>query len=326
MRTFTLTVVGVLAGLGSAALAQTTPTPTPAPTPAQAAAPGQPAASGTAASGTAAAGTAAATGDPVVATVNGQPIHASDVRAAMAGLPAEYRSLPPNMLFPMMLDQLIDRKALVLLAEKQGLEKDPQIQQQMARAADSALQNALLSRDIGPQVTDQKVRARYEATVANKPGEEEVHAAHILVASEDEAKKMIAELKAGGDFAKLAKAHSTDPGAAQGGDLGWFKKGDMLPAFADAAFAMQPGQISETPVHTQYGWHVIKVEGRRQAPPPSYEQARDQIRQDMIQEDVRKMVAEAKQGLAIRKFNPDGTTPKATDNAEPPPAAAAKQP
>ena len=300
MRTFGFPLAGVLAALSCAALAQPAPGAAPAP-PAAASDP--------------------ATSDPVVAKVNGQDIRASDVREAMSSLPDEYRSLPPNMLFPMMLDQLIDRKALVLLAQKQGLDKDPQVQRQMTRAADSALQNALLSRDVGPSVTEQKVKERYDATVANKPGEEEVHARHILVGSEDEAKKIIAQLQGGADFAQLAKEHSTDPGAAQGGDLGWFKKGDMLPEFSAAAFALQPGQITDTPVHTQYGWHIIKVEGRRQAPPPSFEQARDQLRQDMIQEGVRKVVAEARQGLAIQRFNPDGSTPKATDSAEPPPAS-----
>ncbi len=300
MRTFGFPLAGVLAALSCAALAQPAPEAAPAP-PAAASDP--------------------ATSDPVVAKVNGQDIRASDVREAMSGLPDEYRSLPPNMLFPMMLDQLVDRKALVLLAQKQGLDKDPQVQRQMTRAADSALQNALLSRDVGPSVTEQKVKERYDATVANKPGEEEVHARHILVASEDEAKKIIAQLKGGADFAQLAREHSTDPGAAQGGDLGWFKKGDMLPEFSAAAFALQPGQITDTPVHTQYGWHIIKVEGRRQAPPPTFEQARDQLRQDMIQEGVRKVVAEARQGLAIQRFNPDGSAPKATDSAEPPPAA-----
>jgi peptidyl-prolyl cis-trans isomerase C len=253
--------------------------------------------------------------------VNGADIRASDVREAMSGLPDEYRNLPPNMLFPMMLDQLVDRKALVMLAEKEGLDKDPQVQREMTRASDSALQNALLSRQVGPSVNEQKVKERYDATIANKPGEEEVHARHILVASEDEAKKIIAQLKGGADFAQLAKEHSTDPGAAQGGDLGWFKKSDMLPEFAAAAFALQPGQITDTPVHTQYGWHVIKVEGRRVAPPPTFEQAREQLRQDMIQEGVRKVVAEARQGLTIERFNPDGSTPKATDAAEPPAAS-----
>ena len=252
----------------------------------------------------------AAKPDPVVARVNGSEIHLSDVQEAVASLPDEYRGLPPQMLFPMLLDQMIDRKAVVLLAEKQGLPKDPQVAKQMARAADAALQNALFARDIGPLITDAKVKARYEATIAGKPGEEEVHARHILVATEAEAKDIIAQLQKGGDFAALAKAHSTDPGAAQGGDLGFFKKADMLPEFSAAAFALKPGEITLVPVHTQYGWHVIKLEERRQAPPPTFEQARDQLRQDMIQEAVRKVVAQAREGLSIEKFNPDGSVPK----------------
>jgi len=258
--------------------------------------------------------------DVVVAKVNGAEIHLSDVQEAMAALPEEYRSLPKQMLLPMLVDQLIDRKAVVLLAEKQGLEKDPAVQRQIARATDSALQNAVFQHEIGPLITEQAIKARYDATVAGKPGEEEVHARHILVASEDEAKKIIVALDKGGDFAALAKQHSTDSGAAQGGDLGFFKKSDMVPEFAAAAFALKDGEYTKTPVHTQYGWHIIMVIEHRQAPPPTYEQARDQIRQDIIQEGVKKVVAEAKQGLTIVKYNPDGSTPKATDTAEPPPA------
>ena len=308
MRFHGLILVGAVAALSAPPLAQTTLAQTTT----------VPAAAANAPPAAAPAAPAAAAANPVVAKVNGDAIHASDVRELMAGLPAQYRSLPPNMLFPMMLDQLVDRKALLLLAEKQGLQNDPEVKAAMTRAADAALQNALLKRDIGPEVTEAKVRARYDATLAHKPGEEEVHARHILVGSEAEAEKIIAELKGGADFAKLAKAESKDPGAAEGGDLGWFKKGDMLPAFSDVAFSLQPGQISEKPVKTQYGWHVIQVEGRRQAPPPTFEQARDQIRQDMIQEGVHKLVAEAKQGLTIERFNPDGSAPKATDSAEPP--------
>ena len=258
--------------------------------------------------------------DVVVAKVNGAEIHLSDVQEAMAALPEEYRSLPKQMLLPMLVDQLIDRKAVVLLAQKQGLEKDPAVQRQIARATDSALQNAVFQHEIGPLITEKAIKARYDATVAGKPGEEEVHARHILVASEDEAKKIIVALDKGGDFAALAKQHSTDSGAAQGGDLGFFKKSDMVPEFAAAAFALKDGEYTKTPVHTQYGWHVIMVIEHRQAPPPTYEQARDQIRQDIIQEGVKKVVAEAKQGLTIVKYNPDGSTPKATDTAEPPPA------
>jgi peptidyl-prolyl cis-trans isomerase C len=302
MRTIRLTVAAAaLAALACAAHAQNTDAPAAAPAPAADAAPSP-----------------AAKPDPVVARVNGSEIHLSDVQEAIAGLPEQYRSMPPQMLFPMLLDQLVDRKAVVMLARKDGLENDPAVKKQMARAEDATLQNALFSRDIGPQVTEEKVKERYEATVANKPGEEEVHAAHILVAKEDDAKAIIAELDKGGDFAALAKAHSTDPGAAQGGDLGFFKKGDMLPEFAAAAFALEPGKITEEPVHTQYGWHVIKLIERRTAPPPSFEQAHDQVRQEMIQAAVKQVVAQAKQGLTVEEFNPDGSPRKSTDDAEPP--------
>jgi peptidyl-prolyl cis-trans isomerase C len=261
--------------------------------------------------------------ETVVARIDGIDIHFSDVTDAISTLPEEYRNLPPQMLFPMLIDQLIDRKAVVLLAHKQGLETDPAVIKQIARATDAALQNALFARDIGPLISEAAIKARYQATIAGKTGEEEVHARHILVASEDEAKKIIDELNKGGDFAALAKAHSTDSGAAQGGDLGWFKKGDMVPEFAAAAFALKPGEITQTPVHTQYGWHVIKLEERRIAPPPTLEQSHDQIRQEIIQEGVKKVVAQAKEGLTIEKFNPDGSAMKPPETKAPaePPAA-----
>jgi peptidyl-prolyl cis-trans isomerase C len=190
----------------------------------------------------------------------------------------------------------------------------------MADASNQALQNALLSRTITPQVTEEAIRARYQRDIAGKAGEEEVHARHILVANEADAVKIIAELKAGGDFVAIAKARSTDPGAQDGGDLGFFKKGDMVPEFADAAFAMKPGQISDKPVHTQYGWHIIKVEERRAAPPPTFEQARDELRQKMIQEDIQALLVQARAGVQVQKFNADGSVPRPTDNAQPPPA------
>ncbi len=258
--------------------------------------------------------------DPVVAIVNGSEIHLSDVQEAASTLPEEYRKLPPQMLFPMLIEQMIDRKAVVLLARKEGLEKDPAVVKQIARAEDGVLQNALLGRDVGPQVAEAKVKERYDATIAKQPGEEEVHARHILVEKEDDAKQIIVALQGGADFATLAKEHSTDPGAANGGDLGWFKKADMVPEFSAVAFTLEPGKYTTTPVHTQFGWHIIMVMEKRVAPPPAYEQARDQVRQEMIQEAVKKVVAQARTGLTIQKFNPDGSVPKPTDNAEPPPA------
>jgi peptidyl-prolyl cis-trans isomerase C len=269
---------------------------------------------------------AGAAADPVVARVNGTEIRLSDLQDAMGSLPAEYRSMPPQTLYPALINQLVDLEAVVAMARKQGLDKDPTVQRQMARAQEEALQSALFHRDIGPLITDEAVRARYDRDIAGKPGEAEVHASHILVANEADAVAIIAELKKGGDFAAIAKARSSDPGAAQGGDLGWFKKGDMLPEFADAAFALQPGQTTDKPVHTQYGWHVIKVEERRTAPPQTFEQARDGLRNQMVQDGLQKLVASAVADVKVEKYNIDGSTPHATDTAEPPPAPTKQHP
>ncbi|MBV9250653.1 MAG: peptidylprolyl isomerase [Acetobacteraceae bacterium] len=257
--------------------------------------------------------------DPVVAKVDGDPIRLSDLNDAANTMP-QAQSLPKQTLYPMLLDQLIAGRALVVEAHKAGLDKDPAVQRQMQAAEDRALQSAWLHRAIDSQVTDAAVRARYDQEIA-QPSQEEVHARHILVPDEATAKKVIAELNKGGDFAALSKQYSKDPGAAQqGGDLGFFKKDDMVPEFADAAFALKPGQTTQTPVHTQFGWHVIQVIERRPVQPPSFEQARDQLRQKMIQENVQKVVAQAREGVTVEKFNLDGTPMRATDTAEPPPA------
>jgi peptidyl-prolyl cis-trans isomerase C len=258
--------------------------------------------------------------DPVVAKVNGQEIHLSDVKDAAQALPANLHNMPTQTLYPMLLEQLIDGRALVAEARKTGLDKDPTVQRQVAEAEDRALQTAVLSKEVAPTVTDEAVHARYDHDIAGKPGEEEVHAKHILVDNEAEAKKIIAELKGGADFAALAKQYSKDPsGAQQGGDLGFFKKSEMVPEFADAAFALQPGQVSQTPVHSQFGWHVIQVIERRKAEPQSFESAREELRQKMIQEGVQKVVAKARASASVEKFNLDGSPSRPTDTAVPPP-------
>ncbi len=265
---------------------------------------------------------APAAADPVVAKVNGQEIHLSEITMAQHGLPEQIRSLPQEQLYTLLLDQLVDQRALVLLAKKKGVDKDPAVALQMQRGAEQALQNALISKDVGPLVTDAALKAKYDRDYAGKPGEEEVHARHILVPTEVEAKQVIAELKKGGDFAAIAKQRSTDPGAAQGGDLGFFKKGEMVPEFANAAFGLKPGQFTETPVKTQYGWHIIRLEERRASVAAAFEQVRDEMRNKAIQDGIESELAAARVGLQVERFNADGTPLKATDGAAPPPAPA----
>lgn len=262
----------------------------------------------------------APTANPVVAKVGGEEIHLSDVRDAMAGLPAQAQQMPAQTLFPFVLDQLIDAHILVQAAKKAGLDKDPSVQRQIAVAAERVLQGAFLHREVDPAVTDAALKARYDRDIAGKPGELEIHARHILVPDEATAKKVIEALKKGGDFAALSKEYSKDPGAsAQGGDLGFFKKGDMVPEFAAAAFSLKDGEVTDKPVQTQFGWHIIQVIERRQAPPLSFEDAKEDLHQKVVQEIVQAALAKAKAGVVVEKFNMDGSAPKATDLAEPPP-------
>ena len=271
--------------------------------------------------------------DRVVATVNGQDIRMSDLADMAQSLPEQLRGMPPQMLYPMLVDQLVDRRILVIAARKQGLDKDPAVQRLISRATDTTLQNALLTRDIAPSLTEDAIRARYDRDYAKKQGEPEVHARHILVKTEDEAKKVIADLKGGKDFSEEAKAMSTDQAAnAQGGDLGWFKAGDMVPAFATAAFALKDGEVSPTPVQTQFGWHVIQTIEHRTAPPPAFEEVHDEIRQALIQDGVKHALDAARVGVTVKKFAQDGSampdapagsTPANGSPAASPPGAAA---
>jgi peptidyl-prolyl cis-trans isomerase C len=259
--------------------------------------------------------------DPVLAKVGGQDIHLSDLKTAVEGLPPQARSVPPQQLYPMLLEQMIDAQALLAQAQKTGLDKDPDVQRIMRLAQERALESAMLNKAVRPQVTDDAVKARYDQDYAGKPGETEVHARHILVPDEATAKKVIAELKKGGDFAALSKQYSKDPGAAQqGGDLGFFKKTDMVPEFADAAFALKDNDVTPAPVKTQFGYHVIQTLEHRTTQPPAFETQKEELRQQMVQAAVQKEVAQARGAVTVEKFNMDGSPLKATDTAEPPPA------
>jgi peptidyl-prolyl cis-trans isomerase C len=259
--------------------------------------------------------------DPVLAKVGGQDIHFSDLKAAAETLPPQARAMPPQQLYPILLEQMIDAQALLEQARKTGLDKDPDVQRIMRLAQERALESAMLNNVVRPQVTDEAVKARYDQDYAGKAGETEVHARHILVPDEATAKKVIAELKKGGDFAALSKQYSKDPGAAQqGGDLGFFKKTDMVPEFADTAFALKDKEVTPVPVKTQFGWHVIQTLEHRTSQPPAFEQRKDELRQQMVQAAVQKEVAQARGAVTVEKFNMDGSPMKATDTAEPPPA------
>jgi peptidyl-prolyl cis-trans isomerase C len=259
--------------------------------------------------------------DPVVAKVGTDVIHLSDVTLASQGLPPQARQMPQDQLMPKVLDQMVDTRVLAQEAHQTGLDKDPGVQRAMHEVADRALVSAYLERAVGPHITEAAVKARFDKEVGSQPPTQEVHARHILVEDEATAKKVIAELKKGGDFAALSKQYSKDAAAVeQGGDLGWFKTTDMVPEFSAAAFALKDKEITPVPVHTQFGWHVIQTLDHRAGTPPTYDQVKEQLRQQMINEEVHKALDKARADVVVERFNLDGTAVKATDQAMPPPA------
>jgi peptidyl-prolyl cis-trans isomerase C len=276
---------------------------------------------------------AAAAQDPLLARVDGQEVRMSDVAAvASEVLPPELRALPPaallQMLPPQVSRQLVDRaiaeRALVAAARAAGLDRDDEVRRRIRRAEEQELQQALLTREVGSKVTDDAIRARYDQEAARRQGEPEVHARHILLPTEQAAREAMAELARGADFAEVARRRSTDPGAQGGGDLGFFKRGDMVPEFAEAAFALQPGQVSAAPVRSSFGWHIIKVEERRAAAAPSFEDAKPQLQRQMLEEGVEAMVQRVRSAAKIERLDSEAApAPAGTllDNAAPPPAA-----
>jgi peptidyl-prolyl cis-trans isomerase C len=263
----------------------------------------------------------------VVAIVNGQKIMLSEVVSAQANLSAQYRQLPLQLIFPQLLDQVIDGKLVSVEGRKANLQNDPDVKRRLALVEDQLIQQAYLLKEIDKKITPEALKARYDKFIKDTPPEEEGHARHILVKTEDEAKAIIADLKKGAAFDKLAKEKSTDKASgAEGGDLGWFKKSDMVKEFADAAFALNKGDLTETPVKTQFGYHVIKVEDRRKAPPPAFEELADQLREEMSREAVTAQLDQLRSGAKIEKFNMDGSKVEAKPAAPAAPATPARPP
>jgi peptidyl-prolyl cis-trans isomerase C len=234
-----------------------------------------------------AAAPAAAPVDPkaVLATVNGQPITEADLSLAGEDFAEELAKVAPEQRRKAILDVLVDLRLMAGAAEQDGLDKSEEFQRRLALLRARALRNEFFRTKVDLAVTDEAVKKRYEAEVAKIVPEEEVHAAHILVETEDEAKAIIKELDGGGDFAKLAQEKSKDPGSGKmGGDLGFFTKGKMIKEFEDAAFALEPGKYTEKPVKSQYGYHVIKSVEKRKQPLPTYDQVKDQVRQLVLRD------------------------------------------
>ncbi|MFN3233492.1 MAG: peptidylprolyl isomerase [Alphaproteobacteria bacterium] len=216
--------------------------------------------------------------DPVVARVDGAPIMQSDVDAYYESLPPDFRQVPQVMLQERLIERLVDRKIVAAEAEKSGLAETEDFKNRLRQQRETLLQDMYLPDRIDAAMTPERLEAAYSEIIADFTPSEEVKARHILVETEEEAESVIAQLDEGADFAGLAAEKSIGPSAERGGDLGYFGEGTMVEPFSDAAFALETGAYSSSPVQSEFGWHVIMIEDKRMSSAPPLEEVEPEIR------------------------------------------------
>ena len=250
-------------------------------------------------------------GNPTVATVDGTEIKRLDVFQVIQNLPPQARQQPIGKLFPLALDQVVNNQIVEKNIAGVNLDKDPEVRKQVAAAKAQIVKTVHLQNLINKRVTDERVNTKYEEIKAQTPKEEEVKASHILVEDMKTAKEVVKKLQESGDFAALAKEYSTDATKEKGGQLGYFLRAEVVKPFADAAFGMKPGTYTSDPVKSEFGYHIIRVEDKRDRVPPTLEEAKGFIEANLRQEILTELVKEWKTKAKIETFGINGDPAKA---------------
>jgi peptidyl-prolyl cis-trans isomerase C len=244
-----------------------------------------------------------ASADSVVAKVNGVEIKQSDLDFAASEVGPRLANYSPKDRRKVLLQYVIENELMAGAGQKDNLDKTESFPGRVAYHQRRALRDAFFDAKINDAVTEADAKKVFDEKVAGMKPEQEIHARHILVATEDEAKDIAERLKKGEDFAALAKEKSMDSGA-EGGDLGFFSRGQMLKPFEDAAFALDVGEIS-APVQTQFGWHIIKVEEKRDQPLPSFDQVKEAIVSQLVQAKAQEIVTGLRDSAEIEVVDPE---------------------
>ncbi len=264
--------------------------------------------------------------DTVVARVNGVEIRQSDLAFAEEDFSNELRGAPPDVKREQLIAYLTDVILVSQAAEKKNLGDTAEFKRRQTFLRNKLLMGALLQQRSKEVATEEEMRKVYDEAMKQASSEEEVRARHILVETEDEAKAIVEQLKGGADFAALAKEKSKDPGSAQnGGDLDFMGKSELVPEFAEVAFKMYPGQTSN-PVKTQFGWHIIKLEEKRNRQPPAFEQLKDRIEAFVMRKAQTELVSQLRETAKVERLDKPATPATPAPGAAPPAAPGAPAP
>ncbi len=242
--------------------------------------------------------------DPVLVRVGDHDIRVSEVRLAAESITEQLTNVPANARFVFLVQYLIERHLLAQEAVKRDIESDPEYQRLMTYYKAKAARDAFFTSKIQPQVTDQTVRAEYDKQAAAVDNQEKVHLRHILVSDEATAKKVHAQLQSGGDFAKLANENSPNKDAQDGGDLGWLAADEMFPEFVEVAAKLNTGEYSK-PVETKFGWHVIKLEGKKTTKAQPFDKVKGGLTLMLTRIKVQEMVTALRKNAKIEIVHPD---------------------
>jgi len=241
--------------------------------------------------------------DEVVVRVGDATITNADVSRATDMLGPRLTQVPEEQRREVVIQALIDLQVMANAARAAGIDESEDFKAELSFLESQALRDIYFEQEIEGSVGEDEVRARYEEEIAKLDPQEEIQARHILVETAVEADELIDELDNGADFAELAQQHSTGPSGPKGGDLGYFSKGQMVPEFEAAAFALEPGAYTEEPVKTQFGFHIIKVEDKREQQPPAFADVEEQLREAMVRELLTQRLAELKDATTVERLD-----------------------
>lgn len=246
--------------------------------------------------------------NPLVARIAGQDVTKADLQETIKNLPENYKQFPEEVLNQFALDQMIGERVIDAKIGNSGLERDPEVQAQLANAQKQIVRSIFIEREVKKAVTEDKIKKAYDEYKANFPKVEEVKASHILVSAEDEqkAKDLIKQLDGGADFAKLAKENSLDGSSESGGDLGYFAKEEVVPEFAKAAFETKVGAYTKAPVKSSFGYHIIKVEDKRERPPADFETAKPYLEQEIGRQLYNDIIAQWREEAKVERYDEKG--------------------
>jgi len=244
--------------------------------------------------------------DPVVAIVDGQKITYSQVMESKSSLPKQYQSVPEEKIFPVLLNQAVDTLLINKAAQAAGEAQKPDVKKSIEKATEEIISQSYLFAQVKDVITDKAVQAKYDELIKSFPEEKEIHLRHILVDKEETAKSVVKALEGGADFKKLASTKSKDATAKEGGDLGYFRKSELPQELADAAFALSAGSYSKTPIKTDFGWHILKVDEKRDAKPPKFEEVKNELKSLLTQEAIVALLKDLRSHAKVELFDKNG--------------------